>query len=158
MNPMDIAKSSILRLLPGKHTAKSIILTVKKIYPLIETQLTYKPKMYELNSNERWDLCDLNNDELSDTKQYYLRYMRLPHIPLTDHEVDKWIVTLLTSGKCLTKNNLTKEEIHRKCTIYAMRIYPSIISQEYIDSRLQSLTDRCYCKLNEKDNIYYYIP
>ena len=84
--------------------------------------------------------------------------MRLPHHELSDNEVDGWIVTLLTSGNYLTKNRLTKEEFYKKCKIYAMRIYPHAISQEYINSRLKSLEERCYCELDKQKNIYHYIP
>jgi len=156
-HPMFTENSSKLRLLPAKNTVGSVILTVKEFFPLVETQLTNPLTMYKLSIGGSWGPIYDRDSEITSISQYYLRDMRPPHHPLSDIEVDSWIVTLLTSGTHLTKNKLTKEEFHRKCSIYAMRIHPSVISQEYINSRLKSLEERCYCELDGKENTYHYI-
>lgn len=156
-HPLLTKDSSKLRLLPGKNTVGAVILTVKKFFPLVETQLTNPLTMLKLSVGGGWGSIYDRDSEITSIGQYYLRAMRLPHHPLSDNEVDSWIVTLLISGTHLTKNKLTKEEFHRKCSTYAMRIYPSVISQEYINSRLKSLEERCYCELDEKENAYRYI-
>lgn len=157
-HPMSPKDSSKLRLLPTKNTVSSVILTVNEFFPLVETQLTHPLTMLKLSVGGIWgSICD-RDSEITSIGQYYLREMRLPHHPLSDNEVDSWIVTLLIAGTALTENKLTKEEFHRKCSIYAMRIYPSVISQEYINSRLKSLEERCYCELDVKTNAYHYIP
>jgi hypothetical protein len=143
-----------------KNTAKSVILSIKTQYPLIETQLINQLILHRLNSTGDWNSCTEDDCEISQNEQYYLSPMRLPHLNVTNEEidkcivsllmsgdrlgknkltkedVDKWIVNLLMSKDRLTKNKLTKEEFHRKCIIYAMRIYPLVISQQYINSRL----------------------
>lgn len=156
-HPMLTRNSSKLRLLPEKNTVGSVIRTIKKFFPLTETQLTQPLTMSELNSDGHWRSLYDYDSEITNIGEYYLKNMRLPHRALSDGEVESWIVTLLISGDHLTKNDLTKEEFHRKCSTYAMRICSSVISQEYIDSRLKSLEERCYCKL-DNTNSYRYIP
>jgi hypothetical protein len=158
--PGFIKGSSILRLLSVKNTVKSLILSIKTQYPLIEAQLIDQLILHRLNSTGEWNSCAEDDCELSNNEQYYLSPMRLPHLhvtneeidkcivtmlmsrdrlgknKLTKEEIDKWIVTLIMSKDRLTKNKLTKEEFHRKCIMYAMRIYPLVISQQYINSRL----------------------
>lgn len=157
-HPMFTKDSSKLRLLPGKNTVDSVILSVKTFFPLVETQLTNRLTMLKLSMGGNWGSIYDRDSEITSIGQYYLRAMRLPHRSLSDNEVDNWIITLLTSGTHLTKNKLTKEEFHRKCSTYAMRIYPFVISQGYINSRLKSLEEQCYCKLDEKESVYRYIP
>lgn len=152
----ELQKSSILRLLPGNHTVKSVIRIVNKFFPLIETQLKNPPIIKLLDSNGYW--CYYYEGEISNTDQYYLQYMRLPHCNLTNPEVDKWILALLKSKNTLTKNPLTKEEFHRKCNSYSARICLSFLSQNYINSRLQSLETRKYCAFDKKTQTYYSIP
>ncbi len=106
----------------------------------------------------RW-YC-IHNDKIAINVdgEHYLQNMRLPHIELTDSEVDGWIVALLTSGNHLTTKPLTKEEIHQKCKSYATRIHPSPLTQDYVNSRIENLAERGYCKLNEETGVYHYLP
>lgn len=135
-HPLFVKNFSKLRLLPEKNTVGSVIQTVKKFFPLVETQLTQPLTMSELSSDGHWRSLYDCDSEITNIGQYYLKNMRLPHKELSDGEVEKWIVTLLISGDHLTKNDLTKEEFHRKCSTYAMRVCSSVISQEYIDSMM----------------------
>lgn len=153
-NPIFQKCSSKLRLLPGKNTVDSIILTIKNFFPLVETQLTSRLTMVKLIDTGGWASIYEGDSEITNIGRYFLNYMRLPHHPLSDREVESWIVTLLTSGNSLPKNKLTIEEIHKKCTTYAMRIYPFEISQEYISSRLKELEKQGFCKLDENKKVY----
>lgn len=155
-NSFDVKNSSFLRLLPGDHTVKSVIQTVKQFFPLVETQLANRLIMRLLNSRERWTYYYYEG-EITNKNQYFLEYMRLPHNDLTNSEIESWIVTLLTSGKSLTEKPLTKEEIHKKCNSYATRISSSVLSQEQINVRIKDLMERGYCEFDEKTNVYKYL-
>jgi hypothetical protein len=133
--PGFVKSSSKLRLLPNKNTAKSIILSIKTQYSPSESQLTNRLTLHKLNSIGDWNLCT-EDDKISTNEQYYLSPMRLPHRNVTNEEIDKWIVTMLMSEDRFTKNKLTEEELHRKCIIYAMRLYPLVFSHDFIRSRL----------------------
>lgn len=145
---LNIKNLSNLRLLKGSHTAKSVIEGIQRLFPAIaETQLTNPLTMKKLDSNETYAS---NDAELTAKEQYFVGPLRLPHLPLFDNDVKGWIVALLYSGKCLTK-----EELHKKCNIFAARISPSL-SQEYINSIIEGLEKDGYCKLDNKTSAYSY--
>jgi len=151
----DMKNSSFLRLLPGSHTVKSVIQTVKQFFPLVETKLTCPLSIRLLNHKGYW--IPYYEGEITNKDQYYLQNMRLPHHSFTNSEMESWIVALLMSDKFLTTNPLTKEEIHKKCNSYAARISSSVLSQEQINLRIESLVERGYCEFDEKTNTYKYL-
>lgn len=149
----DMENSSNLRLSPKHNTINSVISAVKKFLPLMETVLENPLTMKLRHPNGDWSYPD--NNEITNENEYYLERVRLPHIDLTDSEVDRWIGALLGSGKRLTQKPLTKEEIHRKCKSYADRISPSPLSQEYINSRMQVLVENGFCELDGETDTYH---
>ena len=150
----DYINTSILRLLPAETTVNLVFQKARQFFPSRETQLTRPLAMQAQNSAGRWSI--FYNDTLASDGHYYLESMRLPHKNLTDSEVESWIIALLVSGGKLTTKPLTEEEIHRKCTLYAARLYPMVLSQEYIHARMKSLTRRGYCTLDKAANVYRY--
>lgn len=154
--PIETKNSSKLRLSLENNTVKSIISTLRKFFPLLETQLSNGPIMRLRDFGGRLLPC-YGDHEITKEGEYYLGNIRLPHKNITDSEVEGWIMALLVSGKTLTTRALTKEEIHRKCNSYADRISSSGLSQEYINSLLESLMKRSYCELDGKTDTYYYL-
>ena len=102
-----------------------------------------------------WTYC--SDNEIVRENEYYLENVRLPHINLTDSEVDGWIFSLLVSGKTLTTKILTKDEIYRKCKSYADRICPSPLLKEYVNSRIESLVERGCCEFDAETDSYHYL-
>ena len=157
-NPSDKKNYSQLRLSTGKHTGESIVKTVKQFFPVLETRptcrLSFRIRKTVLDK-KIW--CTYLDGEINEKETYFLEYMRLPHMPVSDIEVDSWIFILLCSGKDLTNNPLTIKEIHRKCNIYAARISSIPLSLEYISARLQSLKERNYCIYSENTQTYRYL-
>lgn len=158
--PFDMKNSSKLRLLPAHNTAGSVISTVKRLFPSTETQCAHPPFMRYQNFTGPDGLVKFgqpvsDTEEITSEREYYLENVRSPHERLTDNDVDGWIVALLWSGDKLIAR-ATKEEIHRKCNIYADKFCSSGLSQEYINSRIESLVKRGYCELNRETDTYHY--
>lgn len=150
-------ETSILRLTPEEHTARSIVNLVKKSFPYSKTRLTNPPEIVSVNSNNDGIGWVLPNTPITNDGRFYLQRMSLPHrLKLTASLIQQWIVALLTSGQFLTKNPLTEEEIYKKCKFYAERIHPRPLSRAIVVEQIESLVERNFCYFDKNTKTYVY--
>lgn len=126
-----------LRLLPEHKTIGDVISTVRNFFPSIEIQLSHWTYIVELytrpDGSYKWGLPSIHQTELIKEQTYCLERVRLPDLPLTNQEVECWIVNLIHSGNRFIAR-ATKEEIHKKCNHYAQKYCPFNLSMEYTRS------------------------
>lgn len=137
----DIRSASRLRLLDQDYTSNEVIGIVRKSFPYLQTQPTTRLIMRK-RTDGKWIHQFFEKIEIE--SEYFIEYMRLPHLGIDEGLIDSWIVFLLSNSM---REGRTEDEIYEQCNRFTNKITSKFLARDYIHLRIEDLTKRCYCEL-----------